>query len=176
MAETIDLSSVLILAEAVAGWFYPRNPTAPLPDIPALCGMRLQMVRRLLGIHSEQDKSTGRTTWIPLGHAQLLRRLRKAGLDGSVSPWRIVDQRAIAACWYQLRTKETFRELEQVRLMNNGQEIPSVNVPWRKDVVEIQKRQKVIAEAEQAIPQYFIGQVNEHFGRQPQACKRAVGL
>jgi hypothetical protein len=177
MAETIHFSSVLILAEAVAGWFYPKNPTAPLPAIPALHGVRVEMVRRLLGIHSEQDKTTGETTYYPLGHAQLLRRLLKAGIDATRSPWRIVDQKAVGWTWFQLRNApNTFREGEQTRLMGSKEEPPPINIPWQKNVTEIQQKQKLIAELEQAIPKHFMREISDHFGREPQLPRKGIGL
>jgi hypothetical protein len=176
MAETIHFSSVLILAEAVAGWFYPRNPAAPRPDIPALTNIRLQMVRRLLGMHSERDKTTGQTNSYPPGHAQLLRRLLMAGIDATRSPWQIINEKAARACWFQLRTTETFHQLEQARLMNNAEELPNINIPWQKDVTQIQLQQKLTAQLERAIPEYFMGQVNEHFGRESRPPRKGVGL
>jgi len=164
----------LKLAEAITGWFYPRTPPSPLPAVPTLHRVRLEMVRRLLGMHSTQDKTTGQTTCYPPGHAQLLRRLLIAGIDATRSPWRIVNERAARACWYQLREKETFRELEQARLLNNAEELPNINIPWQKDVTQIQQNKKRVLEQQQAVPQYFMGQVNEHFGRAPQ--RKGVGL
>ena len=179
MAERIYFSSVLKLAEAITGWFYPRTPPSPLPAVPTLHRVRLEMVRRLLGMHSTQDKTTGQTTCYPPGHAQLLRRLLIAGIDATTSPWRIVNERAARACWYQLREIETFRELEQARLLNNGEELPNINIPWRTSVTgvaEIQETKKRILEQQQSIPQYFMGQVNEHFCREPQPPRKGVGL
>ena len=176
MAEVINFSSVLILAEAITGWFYPRTPPSPLSAVPTLHRVRLEMVRRLLGMHSTRDKTTGQTTCYPPGHAQLLRRLLIAGIDATTSPWRIVNERAARACWYQLREKETFRELEQARLLNNAEELPNINIPWQKDVTEIQLQRKLTAQLERAVPEYFMGQVNEHFGREPQPRRKGVGL
>jgi hypothetical protein len=61
MAETIHFSSVLKVAQAIAGWLDLRNGPPPSDrerhfaasrPMPALTGVRVEMARRLLGIYS----------------------------------------------------------------------------------------------------------------------------
>jgi hypothetical protein len=60
--------------------------------------------------------------------------------------------------------------------MNSGEELPSLNIPWQKNVTEIQQKQKLIAEMEEAIPQHFMREIGDHFGREPQLPRKGVGL
>jgi hypothetical protein len=185
MAETIHFSSVLKVAQAIAGWLDLRNSPPPSDrerhfaasrPMPALHGVRVEMARRLLGIYSEQDKSSGETIWYPLIREQLVLRLKKAGIDANSCPWKIADEQRASWTWHQLRTTQTFREREQNVLLNSGEEIPSIDVPWQANVTGILETKKRVFEQQQAVPQYFMGQVNEHFGRKPQLPRKGVGL
>jgi hypothetical protein len=185
MAERISFSSVLKVAQAIAGWLDLRN-SPPLSDrerhfaasrpMPALTGVRVEMARRLLGIYSEQDKNTGETIWYPLIREQLVLRLKKAGIDANTWPWKIADETSASWAWFQLRTNQTFREREQSILLNSGEQVPPLNIAWQKDVVEIQKNKKKVLEQQQTIPQYFMGQITEHLGSKPQLPRKGVGL
>jgi hypothetical protein len=188
MAETIHFSSVLKVAQAIAGWLDLRN-SPPLSDkerlfaalrpMPALHAVRVEMARRLIGIYSEQDKNTGETIWYPLIHEQLVLRLKKAGIDANLWPWKIADEKSAAWTWFQLRTTKTFRVREQTILLNSAEEPPPINIPWRPDVSriqQIQQEKKLIAEVKEAVPRYFLGQINEHFGKEPRPPRKAIGL
>src|SRR6516165_3454016 len=167
MAETIHFSSVLKVAQAIAGWLDLRNIPAPSDrehhfaasrPMPALHGVRVEMARRLLGIYSEQDKNTGETIWYPPIREQLLLRLKKAGIDANSWPWKIADEQRASCTWHQLRTNQTFREREQNVLLNSGEQIPNINIPWQANATGIRETKKRIFEQQQAVPQYFMAQ------------------
>ena len=161
MAETIHFSSVLKVAQAIAGWLDLRN-SPPLSDrerhfaasrpMPALTGIRVEMARRLLGIYSEQDKNTGETIWYPLIREKLVLRLKKAGIDADAWPWKIADETRVSWAWHQLRTKQTFHEREQERLLNSGEELPDINIAWQRNVTEIQEDKKRYSSSNKRFP------------------------
>ena len=86
----------------------------------------LRFAKRILDV--ETDIFDG-GWYMRASKARVHRRLRSAGIDPET--WEIVDEKAAAWAWFQLRTTRRFAEKRQKQLMDSDEPVPPLDFVFK---------------------------------------------
>ena len=118
MGVTHKFESIRIIAQLIRAYLLMDDCS----DKPSISGASLKLVCSLIG----REEGDTRWTWT-ISEARCRRRLKSAGIDPKT--FAVIDERAAAFAWYQLRTTRKYKEAVQRQLMNSGENPPDINIP-----------------------------------------------
>jgi hypothetical protein len=144
-----DFFSLLEVTE----WFYDYLTSkngAPKPFLSR--NGYIELAYPLLGVRPKLDDRTGKTVW-SLDQPRTLQRLRAAGIDPTT--WKIIDPKAAAWAWHQLRVSKRYSPDRQRILMAGSDAPPDINLELIRPRKSPEKliQEKRLVENRQPVPQ-----------------------